>query len=416
MTNKIETKICLSDEEFFDSLNGLWKGKKPPFSNAIVIRNTNFSNDGRIDLSNVAVLDVETKQLEKRKLHKGDIIVERSGGGPKQPVGRVVYFDVNDKTHDYSFSNFTSVIRVKNKNRFDDKYVFYYLYNFYLQGRTDHLQRRTTGIRNLDFKGYKSSIIFPELSIDKQKTIARQLTIAQNAIAKQEEMIDKLTEFKRNMMHYLFTHGTKGEKTKMTEIGEIPESWEVVELGKVYQFTKKPRELKLSGDVPFIPMENIPIGSIYVEDYITKPAEKITSGTFVENGDLLLAKITPSFENGKQAILKIDNTFSYATTEVIPIKGIKNRTSIMYLFYYLLKDDIRLKLAGKMEGATGRQRLSTSVLEQTLIPLPQYKEQKYISSIFFKIDENIKMLEGKKLTYQNLFKTLLHELMSGEKD
>ena len=86
--------------------NGLWTGKKPPFRKAKVIRNTNFTKDCKLDLSDVVELDVEIKQLEKRKLEFGDIILEKSGGGPKQPVGRVVLFERNDA--DFSFSNFTS--------------------------------------------------------------------------------------------------------------------------------------------------------------------------------------------------------------------------------------------------------------------------------------------------------------------
>ena len=97
--------ITLENPNFFDFGNGLWKGKKPPFRKVTVIRNTNFTDSGKIDYSNVAVLDVEEKQFEMRSLRLGDIIIERSGGGPKQPVGRVVFFD--NKNGDYSFSNFT---------------------------------------------------------------------------------------------------------------------------------------------------------------------------------------------------------------------------------------------------------------------------------------------------------------------
>jgi type I restriction enzyme S subunit len=65
--------------------NGLWKGKKPPFVNVAVIRNTNFTKEGDLDDSDIAYIDVESKQLEKRRLKFGDIILEKSGGGP-EPV------------------------------------------------------------------------------------------------------------------------------------------------------------------------------------------------------------------------------------------------------------------------------------------------------------------------------------------
>ena len=136
------TEVPIAATQYFDTLNGLWTGKKNPFVEAGVIRNTNFTPSGAIDYSNIAYLEVEAKQLLKRRLEAGDIILERSGGGPKQPVGRVVFFDREDG--DFSFSNFTSAIRVKDKTKFDPRFVFYGLMELYQSGKTEDLQRRTT--------------------------------------------------------------------------------------------------------------------------------------------------------------------------------------------------------------------------------------------------------------------------------
>ena len=155
-----EPELSLSDFNYFETLNGLWKGKKEPFVEASVIRNTNFTASGVIDYSDVAYLQVEERQLQKRLLESGDIILERSGGGPKQPVGRVVLFDRD--TGIFSFSNFTSVIRIRDRKAFDPKFIFYGLMELYQSGRTEDIQRRTTGIRNLDFTAYKNRARFPK--------------------------------------------------------------------------------------------------------------------------------------------------------------------------------------------------------------------------------------------------------------
>jgi len=76
-----------------ERITGEW-GQEPGLSSVKVIRTTNFTNEGKLDLSNVVERDVEEKKIEKKKLKKGDIIIEKSGGGPTQPVGRVVYFDI----------------------------------------------------------------------------------------------------------------------------------------------------------------------------------------------------------------------------------------------------------------------------------------------------------------------------------
>jgi len=134
--------------------NRLWKGEKEPFVNVGVIRNTNFTKEGALDDSDIANLDVEVKKFEKRRLQFGDIILEKSGGGPKQPVGRVALFDKDDGL--FSFSNFTSAIRVKNPNELDFRFLHKQLFWTYLSGVTEGMQSHSTGIRNLDGDAYKA--------------------------------------------------------------------------------------------------------------------------------------------------------------------------------------------------------------------------------------------------------------------
>ncbi|UPT97834.1 restriction endonuclease subunit S [Bradyrhizobium barranii subsp. apii] len=134
-------------------LNGLWKGEKPPFVTVGVIRNTNFTKDGSIDDSDIAWLDVEAKKFEKRKLKFGDIILEKSGGGPKQPVGRVVLFEKDEG--DYSFSNFTSAIRVNDSRELDFRFLQKFLFWKYTSGVTESMQSHSTGIRNLNADAYR---------------------------------------------------------------------------------------------------------------------------------------------------------------------------------------------------------------------------------------------------------------------
>jgi type I restriction enzyme S subunit len=133
-------------------LSGLWKGKKGPYQTATVIRNTNFSKDCRLDLEDVAVIEVEARQLTKRRLVPGDLILEKSGGGPKQPVGRIVYFNEPDGV--YSYSNFTSVLRINYPSAISPLYLQRYLFWQYMTGVTEGMQRQSTGIRNLDMTAY----------------------------------------------------------------------------------------------------------------------------------------------------------------------------------------------------------------------------------------------------------------------
>jgi len=151
-------------------LNGLWKGKKPPFVEAGVIRNTNFAQDGALDFSDIAYLDVEVKQIEKRRLQLGDIILEKSGGGPKQAVGRVALF--NRAEENFSFSNFTSAIRIRDAKKLDYRYLHKYLHWIYVSGVTESMQSHSTGIRNLNGDAYKNiEIAIPALK-EQQRIVA----------------------------------------------------------------------------------------------------------------------------------------------------------------------------------------------------------------------------------------------------
>ena len=196
---------------------------------------------------------------------------------------------------------------------------------------------------------------------------------------------------------------------------QFPKDWKVGPVADSFDFTGKPRGLDLSknGDeIPFFPMDQIPLGRIHVSEFTPKPLAELGSGTYVENGDLMVAKITPSFENGKQAIVDIASDFAYATTEVIAMRGRKGESDTLFLFFYLLHPEVRSDLAGKMEGSTGRQRLSKTVLGDRLIPLPPLPEQKKIAHILSTVQRAIEAQERIIQTTTELKKALMHKLFT----
>lgn len=117
-------------------------------------------------------------------------------------------------------------------------------------------------------------------------------------------------------------------------------------------------------------MEAIPQNGNYEPRYDAKPVEQLSSGTYFEKGDLLISKITPSFENGKQAIAdSLPGPFGFATTEVIPLRARGPGHDKRLLFFYLLHPEIRSYIANRMEGSTGRQRVPEPVLLE--LPYPE---------------------------------------------
>lgn len=207
--------------EVCDVINGLWTGKTPPYINVGVIRNTNFTKDCKLNDDDIAYLDVEIKQYQKRKLQYGDLIIEKSGGGPKQPVGRAIIF--NKQEGEFSFSNFTSALRI-NKEIVDFRFVHKVLLYKYLNGETEKMQSHTIGIRNLDFKLYKE-ISIPIPPIQEQEEIVEKLD-------KGFELIDSLKETaKKNL-----DNAKELFQSVLREELSPKEGWETKKLGEVCDF------------------------------------------------------------------------------------------------------------------------------------------------------------------------------------
>jgi len=177
---------------------------------------------------------------------------------------------------------------------------------------------------------------------------------------------------------------------KTTELGILPEEWEVKKISDVADFTKKPRALLINPNqiLPFISMEMIPENNDSIPQWQEKRYSDISSGNFVFKGDLIVAKITPCFENGKQAILdNLPTDYAYTTTEIWPMHPKDNRLFIDFLANYLRDSPIRKELTAKMEGSTNRQRLPREALQNLLIPLPPLPEQHAIAATLRSVQE-----------------------------
>jgi len=187
----------------------------------------------------------------------------------------------------------------------------------------------------------------------------------------------------------------------------------MVRLGDVHEVNRKPRGLVLPDVVPFAAMEDLPLGGEYSARFVDKPKQDLTSGTYFERGDILVAKFTPSFENGKQALTQdLPTPFGYATTEVIPLRPVDRTRDSRFLFFYLLHPDVRSYVAERMEGATGRQRVPDSVLLE--LPVPQFcpVEETHISDALEHIQRGRFVEERAARLAQALKQTTMGELFT----
>ena len=133
------------------SFPGEWGQEDKNGDGVKVIRTTNFTNTGKLDLTDVVTRDIDAAKVGKKKLKKGDIILERSGGTNDNPVGRVVYFNEEGT---FLFNNFTQLLRCK--EGVNPTFLFYSLFNYYWTNKRAirGMGNKTTGIQNLKMDKY----------------------------------------------------------------------------------------------------------------------------------------------------------------------------------------------------------------------------------------------------------------------
>ena len=356
--------------ECCEKINGLWKGKKEPFVNVGVIRNANFTKEMTLDFSNIEYLYVEEKQFKTRKLRKGDLIVEKSGGSEKQPVGRAVLFLKEEG--DYSFSNFTSVLRILNKDELLYNFLYKYLLYIYRRGDTKSMQKATTGIHNIEFEKYLN-IQVPIIPIDEQRRIVSYLDSSFKLIDEiKNKALKSLTEAKA-----LF-------QSALAEAMEPKDGWEYIELSKKCKvqngFAFNSKDFNCINGLPLIRIRDIKRG--FSETYTN---EYCSSDYIVENGDLLVGMdgdFNVGIWKGGHALLN---------QRVCMIKPLNNY-NIKFLYYYL--PNILNRINQKTSFSTVKH-LSSKQVNKINIPDIILDEQSQIVSHLDSLSSKVRAIEEK---------------------
>jgi type I restriction enzyme S subunit len=337
---------------------------------------------GRIDLSELDHMNFSAEEEKKFALKEGDILVCEGGD-----IGRSAMWH-NGLAGCY-YQNHLHRLRKLNEG-IDENFVLFYLQYAFVYARLYVGRANITTIPNLSKSRLAElEIVLPP--IDEQKTIARALTVIQEAIARQTELIAKLKELKQNMMQYLFARGTKEEKTKMTEIGVVPESWDVVEFEKLCVLQRGKDLTKAnfkSGDIAVAGSNGI-IGFHNVANLL---APAVTVGRSGSCGSVNYYE---------------DNIWAHNTT--LFVKDFHNNNP-RFVAYYL--EFLRLD---KYRSGVSVPTLDRNAFRMIQIGLPAHEEQIKIKNVLIAIDKKISTVQEKLTVYQTIFKTLLHDLMSGKK-
>ena len=290
--------------------------------------------------------------------------------------------------------------------------------SFCLQAHKAHLARLNVEStqKNIN-KGIVSSFPLPLPPLPEQKKIAHILSTVQRAIEAQERIIQITIELKKSLMHKLFTEGLRNEPQKQTEIGPIPESWEVVKLSDLLTIAQYGMSVKGNheGNYPILRMTNQVDGQIvgrnlqYVE---------INNGNFekfkVERGDILFNRTNSLDLVGRTAIFNIEGDFVFASY-LIRLRTDEKKLNPFFLNCYFNTDEIQARLKSIAARAVSQSNISATRLKGFPVPNPGLDEQEEIVAHAKALDRKLAVHRGKLEQLQDLFRTLLHELMTAKR-
>ena len=150
------------------------------------------------------------------------------------------------------------------------------------------------------------------------------------------------------------------------------------------------RKLRSSDRVSFVPMNDLPVDEMWLEAQDDRALADVEgSYTYFADGDVLLAKITPCFENGKLGIARgLMNGIGFGSSEFFVLRP-SERLLPQYLYYYLSQSSYRDQGSAVMTGAVGHRRVPKEFIEETMLPLPSLGEQKRVVTILDEAFEGI---------------------------
>ena len=253
-----------------------------------------------------------------------------------------------------------------------------------------------------------------------QRSIARVLCRIDDALLVQAKQLEVSSHTKRAAMQTLFTRGLRGEARKETEIGPVPESWEVGQLGKFADIiSTRMAYTELEKADPTDSEDAVKVQGIKVADMNLLGNETELEAAILERmvdkchaeylcappGTIIFPKRGAAIATNKKRISTQWTAFDPNVIGVAPREGIERR----FLFQWFQMFDLRT-----ITDLGPTPQLNKKNLLPVIVPVPPTDEQHEIAAILDAIDRKIDLHRRKRAVLEELFQSLLHKLMTGE--
>ena len=280
-----------------------------------------------------------------------------------------------------------------------------------------NLARFKTGasVPTLDRNSFKTlPLVVPPLP--EQKKIAHILSTVQRAIEAQERIIQTTTELKKALMHKLFTEGLRNEPQKQTEIGPVPESWEVVKVDEFAKIqsggtpTRDVPENWIGGTIPWVKTGEIDYCVIKdTEEKITPVGLSNSAARIYPAGTLLMAMYGQGITRGRVGLLGVDAATNQACASITPTDEQKLSSVFLYYYFQFHYENLR-----KLGHGANQRNMNAALIRSFPISFPDADEQAAVVTALKSVDAKSELHNRKHNQLQDIFRTLLHELMTAK--
>lgn len=325
-------------------------------------------------------------------LKKGDLVFTPSSE-TSQDIGlsAVILQDLENTVYSYH------VVRFRFTNEMDLRYKRYFCNNDLVLQQFSKASKGTTRqiLNRIDFKNI--NVILPPCP--EQQNIAnfldKQTAKIDQLIQKKQKLIDLLKEKRTALISQAVTKGldlnVKMKDSGIPWLGQIPEQWEIKRLRFLIKTNPSKQNILLnSGDpITFLAMESVSEEGEVSLNEERSLSEVLQGYTYFINGDVILAKITPCFENGKGALVGgLKNGVGFGSTEFHVLRPM--RINAKYLYLLTKTDQFRKIGEADMLGAAGQKRVPEMFIQNFKFGLPKADEQKEIVEFVHEKNDLIK--------------------------
>ncbi|MFG6892032.1 restriction endonuclease subunit S [Burkholderia pseudomallei] len=378
--------------------------EKVPF-----LRTSNVLWD-EIDLSTVDEMSMSAQELAEKSLKPGDLLVCEGGD-----IGRAAVWD--GQVDIMSFQNHLHRLRPLSPD-VEPRFYAYFLQSAFTQLGIFEGEGNKTTIPNLS-RNRLAAFDVPYPPLDEQQAVVRSLAELRRAIKLHDKATATAMELKASAMRELFTRGLRGEPQKETEVGLMPESWTVERVGDQATMISKGASPKwqgfdyVSSGVLFVRSQNVGNGVMEWRDkaYLSPEWNKKERRSILRAGDVLINLVGASI--GRSAVGGPEVEGANCNQAVCFVRLDENEVDPGFLNGFLQTSEGQKQIHGSKKDIA-RANLSLEDVRQILTPKPSLEEQRDIVAVLNALDKKIELHKLKRALLEELFKALLHKLMTGD--